>query len=352
MSKINWIIGKIIGGENVNRLNYFISNRYYSKFSKYKGKKKIIYALVPKHKNMGDQAIAYATHKYLDKYFSEYEVIEVVHYDIYKYCKAIKRVLNKSDLIFIHGGGNLGTLYLQDEVARRFIIKKFKDNKIISMTQTVYFSNDEKGKREEAKTSNIYNSHPDLTLLAREEKSYEIMKRLFTNAKVIKCPDIVFSLENIRNRDSINREYITTCFRSDIESIIDKNNIINKLRDFYGDIQEIDTINDKEVFINEREDELYKLLNKFFASRVVITDRLHGMIFAVITKTPCIVTKSKDHKIIESYKWIKNLNYIKFINDLSYENIISNINEMLGLKELTETKFNEEYFNNLKESIL
>ncbi|WP_423202829.1 polysaccharide pyruvyl transferase family protein [Morganella morganii] len=55
---------------------------------------------------------------------------------------------------------------------------------------------------------------------------------------------------------------------------------------------------------------------KFSNSKLVVTDRLHGMIFAFITNTPCLVIRNSNHKIEETYKnWISNFNYIKLIND-------------------------------------
>jgi len=48
----------------------------------------------------------------------------------------------------------------------------------------------------------------------------------------------------------------------------------------------------------------------------VLTDRLHGMVFAAITATPCIVIKSKSHKLQGCYKWIEHLEYVKFINEI------------------------------------
>lgn len=49
---------------------------------------------------------------------------------------------------------------------------------------------------------------------------------------------------------------------------------------------------------------------------MMVTDRLHGMIFAAITNTPCIVITSKSPKVKGVYQWIKHLPYIKLVEDL------------------------------------
>ena len=190
------IIYKLLSQQKINKIQYILGNIHYRKFKQLKHKKKIFYMLIPIHGNLGDQAIAYASKTFLEDKFSDYEIIEINYADTYKYSKPIKGVLNKDDLIFLHGGGNMGNHYIHEEEARRHIIDKFKDNKIVSFTQTIYFSNDSTGKFELNKTKKVYNSHPNLTIMAREDKSYEKMKFEFKNANIIECPDIVFYLNN------------------------------------------------------------------------------------------------------------------------------------------------------------
>ncbi|MDK8210749.1 polysaccharide pyruvyl transferase family protein, partial [Bacillus subtilis] len=75
--------------------------------------------------------------------------------------------------------------------------------------------------------------------------------------------------------------------------------------------------------------------SKFKAAEVVLTDRLHGMIFCAITRTPCIVFNNYNHKIESSYNdWLKDLKYIKFINTsemTSFEEVNKIIEELKSL---------------------
>ena len=66
------------------------------------------------------------------------------------------------------------------------------------------------------------------------------------------------------------------------------------------------------VAVSERENALNAKFAQFSGAELVITDRLHGMIFCAITGTPCIVFDSKSPKVRGCYEWIKHLDYIRF----------------------------------------
>lgn len=348
------LLYKILGD---HRYNKYLEYRYYNKtLKKYKNKKKILYFLIPTHGNLGDQAIAYASNIYLKENFEEYEVIEINCEDTYRYSKWIKKIIKSDDIIFLHGGGNMGNHYIMEEEARRYIIDNFKDNKIVSFTQTMYFSNDAEGNRELRKSKEIYNRHNNLTLIAREDKSYKLMREQFNNCRIIKCPDIVFYLnERLKNQKYKERKNIMTCFRSDKEMYLKeekKNEFIMRLNQIYKDVVLSDTVIPNKINSQVRENELFKIWDKFSEAKIVITDRLHGMIFCAITKTPCIAIRSLDYKITESYKWIKNLNYIRLVDNLEFENIQKVINELLELENIDKLNLNEKYFNKLKNKII
>lgn len=84
--------------------------------------------------------------------------------------------------------------------------------------------------------------------------------------------------------------------------------------------------------------EFEKKLDDLKSAELVVTDRLHGMIFAAITSTPCIVLPNYNHKIKYQYEWIKHLNYIVFLDDLNNLE-----NEIIKFKKLEV----EDYDNGL-----
>lgn len=348
-------IFNLIGEKNVRKIQYQLSLKDLKRYDYMKNKKKILLFLVPGHGNLGDHAIAYAAIRYFKDKLPNYEIIEVNFKETYKYGKALKRIVNDDDLVFILGGGNMGNQYLWEENIRRNVITRFKNTKVISLPQTIYFTDDEDGKIEFEQTKKIYNDNKNLLLVAREDKSYSIMKRNFDNCNIIKCPDIVFYLNEKLDITNLKREQIMTCLRKDKEtylSIESKQEFINELNKSYKNVVETDTVVNRNVNQIERENELFRIWKEFYKSKVVITDRLHGMIFCAITKTPCIVVRSLDHKITESYKWIKDLNYIKLIDKLEFKEIQPIIDEFINLKNIDQFDFDNIYFNSMLNEII
>ncbi len=326
---------------------------FYFKIRKYKNIKKIIYTITPPPslKNVGDHAQVIAIKKWFMEKFNEYLVLEFDKNEIYKYLHLIKKIVNEDDLIFLHSGGNLGDRGLWSENARRSIINNFPKNKIISLPQTIFFSNTQKGIKELEMTKHIYNKHKDLTIIARDEYSFKLAKQYFPKCKTILCPDFVLYLtpySNVREE----RKNILLCLRNDSESIINdhtKDKIKRWIKDLGEDYLEYDTTLDRNILRENREKEINIALNLFRKHKLVITDRLHGVIFSVITKTPCIALKTVDHKLTESIKWFKNLNYIFYTEN--YEQLPEIINKALEIDQFNDINWRKLYFDDLKSRI-
>ena len=319
----------------------------------YKNSKKIFYMLLPEHGNLGDQAIVYSTLKFFEENYDEYEIIKFNFNETVLGVEMVKKFFNTGDFIVLHGGGNMGNLYLHEEEARRYIIVSLNSYPIVSFPQTIYFTEDNNGQKELELSKKYYNDNKNLVLLAREKRSYKLMTKIFTDNNVYLCPDIVFYLEGKINFKNNYKNQIMTCFRKDKESYYDlnsKSRLIESLGKLYS-IFENDTIINYRVSHLDRDSELQNLWSEYSKSKVVITDRLHGMIFAVITKTPCIVLRSLDYKVLETYELIKDLNYIKLIDNLDLDTIKEIIKEFENIKEFDTISNNLFSFDNLKKYI-
>ena len=280
-----------------------------------KRKKAIVFA-TPQHGNLGDHAIAYAQKKYIENNLPDYEYIEIPITETFKYLQSIKKNMQVNDIVFIHGGGNMGTLYPNNERVRREIIKTFTDNKIIQFPQSTKYEDGAFGIRELKKSSKIFNRNKKLNLIAREHVTYEFMKKYFLDIKVLQTPDIVFTIDEVSN---YKRSGILTCFRDDKEKNVSEEfttRIIENLESMYLNVKQSDThLGNKLIKIDERSKYLLKIWSEFQKSEVVLTDRLHGMIFAFITSTPCIVFENSNPKVKASYnKWLEKCNFIQLID--------------------------------------
>ena len=68
----------------------------------------------------------------------------------------------------------------------------------------MFFSKNEEGRKELNISKKIYNSHTDLTIIAREKTSYKNMIKEFNKCKIILNPDIVLYLnDKINNKNKL-----------------------------------------------------------------------------------------------------------------------------------------------------
>lgn len=306
----------------------------------YKDKEKIFYLKSVDYENTGDNAIVYANIQLLKDIFPNKIILEYTLNDVARANNFIKKMITEEDIIFMPGGGNLGNLYLIEEIARRQIIKCYDKNQIIIFPQTIYWTEDEEGKKELEITKNIYNSHKNLTIMTRDEKSYKFAKEHF-NSNIILCPDSAFYLYNKININEKNRNGVIFILRDDKEKILD-GNLINNVQVYLNSINKnyffYDEYMEKYKIINklEREDYIFERLNKISEYELCITDRLHGLIFSYITNTPCIAFNNIDNKVEGTAKWLENVEWIYKADINDFNKIKEFINKYLNENNIIE----------------
>ena len=122
--------------------------------------------------NLGDQAISIAEMEFLTSNFPNVEVIEIQQTLYTQAATTIKPLINNQDILFINGGGFLGTLWPIAENMARDIIQTFQKNRIIIFPQTIYFEESDWGKEELVKSIQVFQKHSDLTIFVRDKASY------------------------------------------------------------------------------------------------------------------------------------------------------------------------------------
>ena len=146
----------------------------------------------------------------------------------------------------------------------------------------------------------------------------ELMKKNYSNANIYLIPDIVLSWKPVL--PTTNRSGALFCLRHDKESIFSaqsREDLLKKTKVIFPNTQISDTWAAQSVNMDSRYDYVMNKLKEFRSSQLVITDRLHGMIFAAITQTPCIVFGNYNHKVEFEYEWIKDCPYITFLKSTS-----------------------------------
>ncbi len=307
-------------------------NKWMREYSQKRNNKKVYLFGAPDYSNIGDHAIAYAEEMLIKNMF-DCTILEV---PMRLYSSAVGiagHYIESNDLILITGGGFLGSLWFESELMVRDIVERFKDNRIIVLPQTLYWGNEVDYQKEITTTKNIYLKHDKLTLCARDYISKRLMERLYSRQDVIMAPDMVLAIDWSDILKEKVRYSILLCLKSDKESILQceekqKLNLLCK-NSGYQVVSDNNMLEGDFLYKEEREQVLVKQMNKFSASKLCVTDRLHGMLFSVITRTPCIVLGGCNHKLEATYKWIDNIPYVYFadsINNIDLNLIIKMIN--------------------------
>lgn len=279
------------------------------------GKNRAFLIGMPEYNNLGDHAVAYAESRFFQNELPEYETVEISESAFRAGRRRIRHALRPGDIAVLPGGGNLGNQYPDQEAIRRWVIRHCRKNRVVVFPQTMYFTPDEAGKREAGKTAAIYNAHPDLILFAREKVSLEAMKRLFPRCRVALTPDIALSLRP--EIPTVEREGVGICLRGDLESRVtpeEFTRITAACREYGGSVKHFDTCLADSIPAAQREAALRQIWGKFAGCRLVVTDRLHGVVFAAITGTPCVAVGNYNHKVRGICEWIADLGYIRFVD--------------------------------------
>lgn len=312
----------------------------------------------PIHTNLGDHLITLAQFNFLQEDCRVEKVVEVPTemYQIYR-----KKIINLKciEIVVINGGGWMGNLWVPEEKLLQQIVDDFSDKKIIIFPQTIYFDPNFYPYEELIESANnIFSKCKDIVLCVRDNNSFVFAKEKYNNINILLVPDIALSYSEYspKHRGRSDKK-VGECLRNDRE--IDDNtksaqNEIMKLFRLKGfECESISTMHTRRVKIEERNEIVLERMREFASYDFIITDRLHGMIFAYLTGTPCIALDNKTHKVSGVYnQWLKRSNKIfpvfsKLDMALLHDFIDSNINN-----ETEENVCTGEEFAMLKENII
>lgn len=344
-------IAKLKRAIAIKRMMRRYRNEVRSLFVNYNPSKTVFILGAVEYENLGDQAIVMAQKEFIHSCLPDYDIIEIRE-DLFGHVRGeLRSLIKPTSILTIPGGGNMGDIWFGDEERRRCIIEDYPDNRIIVFPQTIDYSDTDKGRKCLEESIKLYNSHKNLIVCAREQVSFDRMTMYYPKCRVILTPDIVLSLQP---RLCQARENVLICLRNDKEKktsplLLDEIRIAANTADFQ--YRYTDTIASSYVFRKDRDETVRDKLNEFASAKLVITDRLHGMIFAVITRTPCLVLPNGNHKVKGVYDlWLSKCPFIQYREELKAEQIVEMYDSIDQLEQ--EFRFDMSMFDQLKEVLV
>lgn len=285
----------------------------YEKLVRKNRKPAIVLLNSPDYENAGDHAIALAEKKLLTECFPDYEWAEITCGEFQKKSEAIFRIISRQDIIVITGGGNIGSLWLRIEDYTTHIIEELQENKILIFPQSIYFAPSPYGERERAYFCNVVKKHGRVTVMARDRHSYHWAGEwLGPQVRTLYAPDMAMYLEPVSA--SVSRQGALLCMRQDHESLGWDREKIKKIVKTAGlEVEEISALSEKRIHIRERQEAVTQVLEMLAGKKLVVTDRLHCMIFCALSGTPCIALDNITGKLSGVYEWIRDISHIRLV---------------------------------------
>lgn len=266
------------------------------------------FALVdyPDHSNVGDSAIWLGETAFFSAHGRQPAYASALknHAD-YEMAAAIG-----DGTIFLHGGGNFGTIWKAHQDFRIAIMRQFPNNPIVQLPQSIHFASDESVEE----TARAIEAHGRFTLMVRDAPSLEFARRHFA-CEVLLAPDMAFYMGALdRGPPSHDLFYL---LRTDLEKAVE-----GQVRSGGRSIAVADWLLEDRMQIrlalaaarlltiadNPRTARVktYDRLARtrldrgtamLSSGRAVVTDRLHGHILSTLLDLPHVVLDNSYRKI-------------------------------------------------------
>lgn len=298
---------------------------------------RLVVALAADYGNLGDVALTRALVEFSARCLPRHRPCLLPAGRLFRELRGVSRHVGPGDVVAIVGGGNMGDLYPDLEEARLQVVKAFPRNRIISFPQSIEFSDTRAGQRACARSRAIYEAHPHLTLFARDAESLRRMRECFPGAKVLSAPDTVLSMP--APQAGARDLPLMVCLRQDKEAGLTaerRHAIVAALEASREGCLVTDTIVAGPRLDYPAYDRLLEqLLGQFSRARCVVTDRLHGLIFAVITGTPCVVIENNNHKVRALVAtWLPRVRSIRLLTQPAPADALRAVAEIEGVGDI------------------
>ncbi|MFY0643017.1 MAG: polysaccharide pyruvyl transferase family protein [Bacteroidia bacterium] len=262
-------------------------------------------AFPARHRNVGDHAQTVAVLQFFKKHFPEYHVIRMNRNQVKKSKSGIKKLgsqFNEQDLVIMHSSGDFGSQHYNPEgcwhLTRKEIVNSFPKSQIVNLPTTVIYDESPSAQQLLKEDTRDFGGS-NFMLLCRENVSLSYVKDVFSSRNEF-FPDFVFYLQ--RPEATKKRNGALVILRSDSEAKLgseQRADLIATLKKSFNKVDDVDILN-ADFPVTELVEENYvsHIQDVYEKYELVITDRMHGMILAVTTNTPCLALDSGiPHKI-------------------------------------------------------
>lgn len=271
--------------------------------------------------NKGDSGVTAA-----ETYFLQRMNIKVLYYCHTQVCnrdstmkKARQLALNYSpkDLVIIgHGGGNLLGYKDTDNVRFR-IIRYFKEYQKVVFPQGIWIPQGNETTPHIKRARKAYCCVPNLTIVLRERPSYDIAKRLFHGStRLLMSPDIVFQIGPVGRLISpvFDVLWLKRHDREDpgqFELPTHPDNVTVHVSEWRFWKTNNAGSQLEQAHYNNANGHLY-----LQRGRVLITDRLHGHVFAILNDMPHVLVDPLGSKLTNfHHTWTASLENTRVARD-------------------------------------
>lgn len=317
------------------------------RFRSLRNKRKIIYALKPPahNKNVGDQAQVIAIRRWLQKHYPQLPVIELSRNESRYFLPALRWLVKPQDTLLLQSGGNMGDFNKPAENLRLMLISAFPNNKVVSLPQTIHFDKQCQTEAQRERMCRIYQGHQNLMIFARDPESERLGRQFLPGCRIELFPDFVLSMQYDHHQRINQPPRVLLCFRKGNKSILSSERRLSIKAELPYVSMFYDTCIGTPLAQQLHEKALMQVIKTIQSFDVIVTDRLHGLIFSVICHKPCVAFNTSTHKMRGGYEWFRDLPFVMFAR--APDDIPMLIEQCLKVEDREIPNWNARYFDQL-----
>lgn len=282
----------------------------------------VILVGTPAHKNLGDHLIGVSELKFIRDCYPDNPLFEIPTHVFVRYENYIRSHAQKYAHVFITGGGWMGSVWPNEERTLQSMVDTFSESPLVILPQTIFYDTEiDEGKELHRSANEIFSKCKNLKLCVRDPKSVEsaMTFEAIPSNRILLCPDIaLYYADNYRYNSNDSRR-LGLYLRKDREKVA-SDEALDMIKNYFKkngyEFFVSDTMAEHLIPIDKREDEICRVIEDMKQCAVILTDRLHAMVYSVIAGVPCIALDNKTHKVQGVYsKWLLNNKNILFVGE-------------------------------------